>query len=454
MLELPEVLPPVIDLQRYRERLLRRDTVKQNGKVAQVIGLVIESVGPNVTVGEMCEIHFDRANSFEPERPPVLAEVVGFRENRVLLMPLGLMEGIKPGSEVVATHRTQRVLVGQELLGRMLDGLGNPIDGKGRLDLLATYAINAEPPNAIRRSRITQPLQVGVRAIDGCLTIGKGQRIGIFSGSGVGKSTLLGMIARNTSADVNVIALVGERGREVRDFVEESLGAEGLARSVVVVATSDQPALVRIKAALVATAIAEYFRDGGADVMLMMDSVTRLATAQREVGLAIGEPPATRGYTPSVFAMLPRLLERSGTSDDGTGSITGLYTVLVEGDDMNEPVADTVRGILDGHIVLSRELAQRGHFPAVDVLQSVSRVMPQVTYPQQRAAATILRDILATYRNAEDLINIGAYVEGSNPSIDRARSKIDAANAFLKQAPDDAVEYAETLKRLLTTFPA
>jgi flagellum-specific ATP synthase len=453
VLDLPDVLPPVIDLQRYRERLQRLDTVKQNGKVAQVIGLVIESVGPNATVGEMCEIHFDRANNWDPERPPVLAEVVGFRENRVLLMPLGVMEGIKPGSEVVATHRTQRIAVGEELLGRMLDGLGRPIDGKGRIDLLNTYPIYANPPNAITRSRITVPLQVGVRAIDGCLTIGKGQRIGIFSGSGVGKSTLLGMIARNTSADVNVIALVGERGREVRDFVEESLGPEGLARSVVIVATSDQPALVRIKAAMSATAIAEYFRDRGADVMLMMDSVTRLATAQREVGLAIGEPPATRGYTPSVFAMLPRLLERSGTSDGGTGSITGLYTVLVEGDDMNEPVADAVRGILDGHIVLSRDLAHRGHFPAVDVLQSVSRVMPQVTYPEQRAAATTLREVLATYRSAEDLINIGAYVDGSNPAIDRARSKIEAANAFLMQAPDESVAYVDTLRRLMTTFP-
>jgi flagellum-specific ATP synthase len=335
----------------------------------------------------------------------------------------------------------------------MLDGLGEPMDGGPKLELTQMVPVNAPPPNAVTRSRITEPLQVGVRALDGLLTIGKGQRMGIFAGSGVGKSTLMGMIARSTAADVNVIALVGERGREVRDFVEESLGIEGVQRSVVVVATSDQPALLRIKAALVATAIAEHFRDRGADVMLMMDSVTRLAMAQREVGLAIGEPPATRGYTPSVFALLPRLLERAGTSSTGSGSITGLYTVLVEGDDMNEPVADAVRGILDGHIVLSRELAHRSHYPAIDVLQSVSRVMPQITYPEQRSAADQMRETLATYKSAEDLINIGAYVAGSNPKIDRARAKIETVNSFLRQHADEPSQYVDTLRTMLTQFP-
>ncbi len=452
ILTLPDIPPPPVDLERYRSRALRTDPVKQNGKVTQVIGLVIESAGPNAMVGEICDIYYDRANHYDPQKPPIKAEVVGFRENKVLLMPLGVMEGIKPGSEVVATRQMQRVQVGDSLLGRMLDGLGQPMDGGPPLDAGQYYPVNALPPNAVTRPRIHVPLQTGVRVLDGCLTIGKGQRMGIFAGSGVGKSTLMGMIARSSSADVNVIALVGERGREVRDFVEESLGVEGVQRSVVVVATSDQPALVRIKAALVATAIAEYFRDQGADVMLMMDSVTRLAMAQREVGLAIGEPPATRGYTPSVFAMLPRLLERSGTSGDGKGSITGLYTVLVEGDDMNEPVADAVRGILDGHIVLSRDLAQRGHYPAVDLLQSVSRVMPQITPSEQTAAAEHLREVLATYRSAEDLINIGAYVEGSNPRIDKARARIEAATSFLKQRSDEPSGYLDTLQSLLNGF--
>ncbi|MDW8208023.1 MAG: flagellar protein export ATPase FliI [Chloroherpetonaceae bacterium] len=450
---LPEIPPPVVDLSRYRQRLERLDPVRQNGKVAQVIGLVIESVGPNAMVGEICEIYYDRANDYDPARPPIRAEVVGFRNNRVLLMPLGPMEGIKPGSEVVATRQTHQVMVGEALLGRMLDGLGRPMDGGPPIELPSSYPVNAPPPNAVTRARICEPLQTGVRALDGCLTIGKGQRMGIFAGSGVGKSTLLGMIARNTAADVNVIGLVGERGREVRDFIEENLGAEGIQRSVVVVATSDQPALVRIKAALVATAIAEYFRDRGADVMLMMDSVTRLAMAQREVGLAIGEPPATRGYPPSVFALLPRLLERAGTSDGGVGSITGLYTVLVEGDDMNEPIADTVRGILDGHVVLSRHLAHRGHYPAIDILQSVSRVMPAITGPEHQEAAGALRETLAVYQSAEDLINIGAYVEGSNPRIDAARAKIDGVTAFLRQRASETSTFGETLRELLRQFP-
>ena len=449
----PEFAPPRVPFDDYRSKVARFDPVLQNGKVAQVIGLVIESNGPNAMLGEICNIYYDRANQYDPDKPPIRAEVVGFRDNRVLLMPLSAMEGIKPGSDVVATRETQQVMVGDALLGRMLDGLGQPMDGGPPPARLRPYPLHAPPPNAVTRPRIQQPLQTGVRALDGCLTLGKGQRLGIFSGSGVGKSTLMGMIARNTSADVNVIALVGERGREVRDFVEESLGVEGVQRSIVVVATSDQPALVRIRAAFVATAIAEYFRDRGADVMLMMDSITRLALAQREVGLAIGEPPATRGYTPSVFAILPRLLERAGTSGTGSGSITGLYTVLVEGDDMNEPVADAVRGILDGHVVLSRHLAHRGHYPAIDILQSISRVMPQITCGEQRSSSDTIREILAIYKDAEDLINIGAYVDGSNPRIDRAKSKIDTVNTFLRQRSNDPATYEETLRQMLTQFP-
>ncbi len=453
LLPYPEIPALEVNLEKYRHKFLQTDPVRQNGKVTQVIGLVIESVGPPAMIGEICHIYYDRANYYDPTRPPIKAEVVGFRDKRVLLMPLGVMEGIKPGSEVIATRRTHQVPVGVELLGRMLDGLGSPIDGGAPLDLTQNYPVNSPPPNPLTRPRITQALQTGVRVLDGCLTLGKGQRVGIFAGSGVGKSTLLGMIARNTNADVNVIALVGERGREVRDFIEESLGEEGLSRSVVVVATSDQPALVRIKAPLVATAIAEYFRDMGANVMLMMDSVTRLAMAQREVGLAIGEPPATRGYTPSVFAMLPRLLERAGTSSNGQGSITGLYTVLVEGDDMNEPIADTVRGILDGHVVLARSLAHKGHYPAVDLLQSISRVMTQITSPEQQHSADTLRELLATYKGAEDLINIGAYTDGSNPLIDKAKARIGAINAFLRQRSNAPSTYTETLQKLLTEFP-
>jgi len=412
--------------------------------VQQVIGLVIESVGPAARVGEVCEIHFQRT------RPPIFAEVVGFRQNRVLLMPLGEMEGITPGSQVVATGMVHKVPVGEYLLGRVLDGLGRPIDGGPAIAPDTLYPVNRQPPNALTRKRITEAISLGVRAIDGLLTVGKGQRIGIFAGSGVGKSTLLGMIARYTSADVNVIALTGERGREVREFMEEDLGEEGLKRSVVVVATSDQPALLRIKAAMVATTIAEYFRDQGLDVLLMMDSVTRLALAQREVGLAIGEPPATRGYTPSVFAMLPRLLERAGTSDKGT--ITGLYTVLVEADDMNEPVADTVRGILDGHIVLSRALAHRNHYPAIDVLASVSRVMPQITDEEHRQAAAQVRKVLANYTEAEDLINIGAYQQGSNPDIDYALRYIGKVREFLQQGKMEGCPLEQTIQRMKALF--
>ncbi|MEC9488392.1 MAG: FliI/YscN family ATPase [Halanaerobium sp.] len=351
------------------EKLDNLETFREFGKIEQVIGLVLESRGPRVQVGELCEVHTNG-------RQPLLAEVVGFRENRILLMPLGEIDGVGPGSRVLSGARSLEVPVGPELLGKVLDGLGRPLGEKEYLDTGMAYPIHNSPPNPLTRKRITQPISLGIRSIDGLITCGRGQRMGIFSGSGVGKSTLLGMVARNTNADVNVIGLIGERGREVRDFLEDDLGPEGLARSVVVVATSDKPAMVRVTGALVTTAIAEYFRDQGKDVLLMMDSVTRVATALREVGLAIGEPPATRGYTPSVFARLPKLLERAGANDKGT--ITGLYAVLVEGDDLDEPVSDTVRGILDGHIVLSRKLATQNHYPAVDVLRSVSRVMPDI----------------------------------------------------------------------------
>ncbi|HOP79878.1 MAG TPA: flagellar protein export ATPase FliI [Armatimonadota bacterium] len=433
-----------LNLDRYSSIVERLNTMKLNGKVSQVVGVVVESRGPAAHLGEVCEIHYKRNAS------PILAEVVGFKENSVLLMPLGEMEEIAPGSDVVATGTSLRVPVGKGLLGRVIDGLGRPIDGLGPVEAEDEWLAARTPPPPLDRLRITEPLSFGVRAIDSVLTCGKGQRIGIFAGSGVGKSTLLGMIARNTVADVNVIALIGERGREVRDFIEKDLGPEGLARSVVVVATSDQVAVARLRGAMVATSIAEYFRDQGNDVILMMDSVTRVAWAQREVGLAIGEPPTTRGYTPSVFAMLPRLLERSGTA--ARGSITGLYTVLVDGDDMNEPVADSVRSILDGHIVLSRDLAHRNHYPAIDVLASVSRLMPDVTTPEHRKAAGILRDILATYRSAEDLINIGAYVDGSNKKIDHAKAHIDAVNAFLKQGVSDEALYAQTVETLQSMF--
>jgi flagellum-specific ATP synthase len=362
-------------------------------------------------------------------------------------MVLGDASNVSPGSEIVATGRPLSVQVGPELLGRVIDGLGQPLDGKGLISSHEVRSIYNAPPNPLSRCRIIEPIVTGIRSIDTLLTIGKGQRVGIFAGSGVGKSVTLGMIARNTNADVNVIALVGERGREVGEFIDRELGQEGLRRSVVVVATSDQAALIRIKAGFIATTIAEYFRAQGLDVMLLMDSVTRLALAQREVGLAIGEPPTTKGYTPSVFAMLPRLLERAG--NDSSGSITGLYTVLVEGDDMNEPVADAVRSILDGHIVLSRRLASAGHYPAVDVLESISRVMPSITSEPHRAAAHRLLEIMANYREAEDLINIGAYVKGSNPKIDEAISTIGVIRAFLKQKADEKEEFLQSIDQLM-----
>ena len=417
------------------------EPIKMNGKVTQVIGLVIEAKGPNVSLGELCYI-----KSRFPNVEPIPAEVVGFREGLVLLMPIGEMQGIGPGCEVLSAQKTLQVKVGMELLGRVLDGLGNPMDGKGPILSKTEYPLHAEPPDPLQRPRIKDSLYVGVRAIDGLITLGSGQRIGIMAGSGVGKSTLLSMIARNTEADISVISLVGERGREVRDFVERDLGEEGLKRSVVVVATSDKPALVRIKGAMTATAIAEYFRDQGRRVVLMMDSVTRFAMAQREVGLTIGEPPATRGYTPSVFALLPRLLERAGTS--ARGSITGIYTVLVDGDDMNEPIADAVRSILDGHIVLSRAIAAQNHFPAIDILASVSRVMTDVVTKEHREAAQHMRALMAVYKEAEDLIHIGAYVKGSSKRIDEAIEKIDAINDFLCQGVFDVTSFEDMKKTL------
>ncbi|EXX92291.1 ATP synthase [Paenibacillus darwinianus] len=432
------------DLSRYLDHLRPLDPVRVNGKVTQVIGLTVESEGPDASVGDVCYIYPAKSAK------PLKAEVVGFRNNKVILMPLGDLHAIGPGCDVVGTGKPLTVQVGSELLGKVLDGLGQPLDGSFIPTRMPHYSTHNVPANPLFRPRVTEPLGIGVRTIDGLLTVGQGQRVGIFAGSGVGKSTLLGMIARNTSADVNVIALIGERGREVLEFIEKDLGPEGLARSVVVVATSDQPALIRIKGALIATTIAEYFRDRGLNVMLMMDSVTRFAMAQREVGLAIGEPPATRGYTPSVFATLPKLLERAGTGL--TGSITAFYTVLVDGDDMNEPIADAVRGILDGHIVLSRSLANKGHFPAIDVLASVSRVMSNIVPDEQQDAANELKRLLSIYRDSEDLINIGAYQRGSNPEIDRAIQYYDAIRGFTQQKTDEKVGLEDARERLIADF--
>ncbi|WP_019532534.1 flagellar protein export ATPase FliI [Paenibacillus ginsengihumi] len=433
-----------ISAAKYIEQLSQIDPIRVNGKVTQVIGLTVESEGPDASIGDVCYIY-----PFKSDQP-LKAEVVGFKNNKVILMPLGELHSIGPGCDVVGTGRPLTVQVGHELLGKVLDGLGQPLDGSFLPGRLTQYSTNNVPSNPLKRPRVSEPISVGVRCIDGLLTIGKGQRVGIFAGSGVGKSTLMGMIARGTSADVNVIALIGERGREVLDFIERDLGPEGLARSVVVVATSDQPALIRIKGALIATSIAEYFRDRGMDVMLMMDSVTRFAMAQREVGLAVGEPPATRGYTPSVFALLPKLLERSGTGPKG--SITAFYTVLVDGDDMNEPIADAVRGILDGHIVLDRSIANRGHYPAIDVLSSVSRVMKEIVPKEQQYAAENLKRLLSVYRDSEDLINIGAYQPGTNPEIDRSLEHIEKIWDFTRQRVDEKMTYTDAKERLIQEF--
>lgn len=429
-----------VDFSPFIKTVSEIDPVRCNGKVTHMVGLVVESEGPSVSVGEICKIYSRDKSSY------TLAEVVGFKHNKVLLMPIGKTSDINPGSEVVPEEQNFCVHVGPMLLGRVLDGLGNPIDGKGPIEGGIPFPVQNDAPPAMLRKPISEPLEIGVKAIDGFLTTGKGQRIGIFSGSGVGKSSLMGMIARYAQADVNVIALIGERGREVNEFIQQILGPEGLKKSVVVVVTSEQPAILRAKGPMVATAIAEYFRDCGKDVVLMMDSLTRFAMAQREIGLTIGEPPTTKGYTPSVFAMIPQLIERAGNSDKGT--ITGIYTVLVEADDMNDPIADTARATLDGHIILSRELNAKNHFPSIDILNSLSRLMSTVADKEHKEAAGKTRELLAAYREAQTLIEIGAYVQGTNPRTDKAIELIEPINHFLKQDILEHVHLEDAVKQL------
>ncbi|WP_035795122.1 flagellar protein export ATPase FliI [Clostridium akagii] len=431
-----------LDFEALIETVEECNTLYNEGIVSKIIGLTIEAEGIRAFVGEVCKIYNESNKVIE-------CEVVGFKEKNVILMPLGELVGISPGCSVLPTGKQLSVACSEKLFGKVLDGLGKPLGEVKALDGIM-YNMNSSPPDPLKRRRIDSIMPTGVRAIDGFLTCGEGQRIGIFAGSGVGKSTTLGMIAREAKADVNVIALIGERGREVRDFIEKDLGEEGMKKSIVVCATSDKPALVRIKGAFTATAIAEYFRDQGKKVILMMDSVTRFAMAQREVGLAIGEPPATKGYTPSVFAMLPKLMERSGMSDKG--SITAFYTVLVDGDDFNEPIADAVRGILDGHIVLSRELASKNHYPAIDVLASISRLMSEVADGEHKKAAGIARELLATYKNSEDLINLGAYARGSNKKIDIAINYHENIVNYLKQGIDEKSEFQESVNALEKMF--
>ncbi len=426
-----------MDLQKYK-KAYKDITVKKVGRVTQVVGLTIESIGPDVSIGTLCHIKKSVSST-----DYIRAEVVGFKGNSIFLMPLGIIEGVGPGSVVEAMNTPLKVRVGDELLGRVLNGLGEPMDLLDPIKSEIEFPVTNDAPTPLSRKRIQDPLPLGVKVIDGLLTLAKGQRVGIFAGSGVGKSTLMGMIARNTTADINVIALIGERGREVREFIEKDLGDEGLKRSVVVIATSDQPALIRLKAAEVATSVAEYFRSQGRDVLLFMDSLTRYSMAQREVGLAVGEPPVLRGYTPSVFAALPRLLERAGTSDKG--SISALYTVLVDGDDLTEPITDTARGILDGHIVLSRKIANNNQYPAVDVLASVSRVMNEVVSEEHKEFANEIRKNIAAYREAEDLITVGAYASGSNPDIDKAISLNKDIYNFLTQKTSENIDFDETL---------
>lgn len=422
-------------------RLDDMDRFASYGRVTRVVGLVLEATGLEVGLGALCRI-----TSHSRDRS-VLAEVVGFHERGVLLMPLGELDGLHPGSSVQPLGRTFGVDVGPGLMGRVLNGLGHPIDGKGKLDVIARVPLSAEPPNPLERETIDRPLETGVRTIDGLLTIGRGQRVGIFAGSGVGKSTLLGMLARGANADAVVVGLVGERGREVREFLEDDLGPEGSARATVVVATSDEPALLRLRAAVTATRIAEWYADQGLDVLLLMDSLTRFAMAQREVGLAAGEPPTVRGYTPSVFNALPRLLERTGPQPRGT--ITALYTVLVEGDDLTEPITDHARSILDGHIVLTRRLAAAGHYPTIDALESVSRLASKVCSPEQLAIASKLRRLLAALEESRDLIEIGAYVPGTNPLTDEALLRKDKILSFLQQPRDEVCPADEAWRQLL-----
>ncbi len=425
-------------------QLLDRSYYKSYGKVTKVVGLTIESVGPEARLNDLCRIYLNKDKTTS-----VMAEVVGFQEMRLILMPLDNVEGVGIGCTVENTGHPLSVMVGDDILGHTLDGIGRPTDTND-LETNLYYPVEADPPDPMDREIISEVLPLGVKAVDGLITVGKGQRIGIFAGSGVGKSTLLGMFARNTKADINVIALIGERGREVREFIERDLGPEGMARSVVVVATSDKPALIRKNAAKTATAIAEYFRDQGKDVLLMMDSLTRFSMAQREIGLASGEPPVTRGYPPSVYSEMPKLLERAGTSENG--SITGLYTVLVDGDDFNEPITDTARSILDGHIMLDRKLGHKNHYPAIDVLQSISRVMSAIATKEHKELAGKLKNVLATYQEAEDLINIGAYKDGSNPEIDYAIQKIAAVNQFLCQGTDEKFTFEEEIELLKQVF--
>lgn len=435
----------MIDFAKYHRTLGQVNPIRIHGKVTEIIGLVVEGNGPAASIGELCGI-FPSGSTRH-----VTAEVVGFKKGKVLLMPLQTIQGLSPGCKIVSLGRKAGVSVGKSLLGRVIDGLGNPIDDKGALECETEYPIYADPINPLARGRIAQPVDLGIRALNGILSCGKGQRMGIFSGSGVGKSVLLGMMARNTNADVNVIGLIGERGREVREFLEKNLGQEGLARSVVVVAGSDMHPLIRMRAAYVATSISEYFRDLGKNVLLMVDSLTRFAMAQREIGLSVGEPPAAKGYTPSVFSLLPKLLERSGIMEEG-GSITGLYTILVEGDDFNEPIADAARSILDGHIVLTRDLASKNHYPAIDVLHSISRVMLDIVDDEHKKMARRIVQILATHKKAEDLINIGAYVKGSNPEIDYAITMIDSVNGFLKQDIGEKIDFNQTIKQMRALF--
>lgn len=432
----------MVDLMKYKQ-LLDKSFVSRMGKVSKVVGLTVESIGPDANTNDLCRI------ISTDHKSEVLAEVIGFRDGRLLLMPFEPLAGIGIGSTVENLNTVHSVKVGNNLLGKILDGLGNPMDGS---ELMAEelYPVEADPPDPMDRVIIDEVLSLGVKAIDGLLTIGKGQRIGIFAGSGVGKSTLLGMIARNTKADINVIALIGERGREVKEFIERDLGEEGLKRSVLVIATSDKPAIIRKKAAKAATSIAEYFRNQGKDVLLMMDSLTRFSMAQREIGLAAGEPPVSRGYPPSVYSEMPKLLERAGNDD--VGSITGLYTVLVDGDDFNEPITDTARGILDGHIVLTRQLANKNHYPAIDVLQSISRVMSSIVTKEHKKLAGECKMLMATHREAEDLINIGAYKAGSNPDIDRAIEKMKEINGFLLQDVDTKFSFEDSVSILEDIF--
>ncbi|MBQ7077453.1 MAG: flagellar protein export ATPase FliI [Lachnospiraceae bacterium] len=432
-----------MDIAKY-EALKAEDYFLRLGKVVKIVGLTIESIGPEAKLNDICKIKAGGEDGDE-----IYCEVVGFRDNRLILMPFGRADGIGIGSIVENTNKPLMVTVSDELLGHTLDGLGRITDSDTTING-GEALVEAMPPDPMKRKIISDVLQLGVKAVDGLITVGKGQRIGIFAGSGVGKSTLLGMFARNTKADINVIALIGERGREVKEFIERDLGPEGMARSVVVIATSDQPALIRNKAAKTATAIAEYFREQGKDVLLMMDSLTRFSMAQREIGLASGEPPVTRGYPPSVYAEMPKLLERAGTSE--VGSITGLYTVLVDGDDFNEPITDTARGILDGHIVLSRKLAQRNQYPAIDILASISRVMSAIATPEHKKAAGTFKNVLSVYNEAEDLINIGAYKRGANPDIDYAIDKIGKIKDFIMQSTADRFEFDEEVKMLEDIF--